>query len=158
MLMGSCCYIQGSWAPNSIIAERLSARQLIVQCGLKSQLVYIYMCATSVTLYVPYTCYYYVCTFRTRVVTTAVAKRFRPRGPPGEQARVQDGVLTSYMDVAFVLLTPEGAEIWTNRSLLFTQVGLLQLQRDYSLCSLCFSRDLTAGDRRCADRSPAIRT
>ena len=37
---------------DDIIAERLSARQLIVQCGLKSQLayVYIYMCATSVTL------------------------------------------------------------------------------------------------------------
>ena len=35
------------------VAERLSARQLIVQCGLKSQLAYnifIYMCATSVTL------------------------------------------------------------------------------------------------------------
>ena len=31
-----------------IFAERLSARQLIVQCGLKSQLAY--MCATSVTL------------------------------------------------------------------------------------------------------------
>ena len=33
-----------------VIAERLSARQLIVQCGLKSQLAYIYICATSVTL------------------------------------------------------------------------------------------------------------
>ena len=37
-----------------LIAERLSVRQLIVQCGLKSQLayiyIYIYMCATSVTL------------------------------------------------------------------------------------------------------------
>ena len=37
-----------------VIAERLSARPLIVQCGLKSQLAYIYiniyMCATSVTL------------------------------------------------------------------------------------------------------------
>ena len=33
-----------------IIAERLSARQLIVQCGLKSQLAHIYMCATSITL------------------------------------------------------------------------------------------------------------
>ena len=82
-------------------------------------------------------CKYYVCTFRIRVVTTAVTKRFRPRG----QARVQDGVLTSYMDAAFVLLTPEGLEIWTNRSLLFTQVGLLQLQCDWSLCSHCFSRD-----------------
>ena len=37
---------------HDVIAERLSARQLIVQCGLKSQLayIYIYMCATSVTL------------------------------------------------------------------------------------------------------------
>ena len=42
----------GSFDAISIIAERLSARQLIVQCGLKSQLayIYIYMCATSVTL------------------------------------------------------------------------------------------------------------
>ena len=139
----------------SIIAERLSAKQLIVQCGLKSQLAYIYMCATSVTLR---NAIKSPVTFRIRVVTTAVTKRFRPRGHPGEQAGVQDGVLTSYMDAAFVLLTPEGIATWTNRSLLFTQVGLLQLQRDYSLCSLCFSRDLTAGDRRYADRSPAIRT
>ena len=43
---------------NTIIAERLSARQLIVQCGLKSQLAYIYIyiyiyvcvCATSIML------------------------------------------------------------------------------------------------------------
>ena len=28
---------------DDIIAERLSARQLIVQCGLKSQLVYVYI-------------------------------------------------------------------------------------------------------------------
>ena len=37
-----------------VIAKRLSARQLILQCGLKSQLAYVYiyicMCATSVTL------------------------------------------------------------------------------------------------------------
>ena len=65
---------------------------------------------------------------------------------------------TSYMDAAFVLLAYEGLVIRTNRSLPFTQVGLLQLQRDYRLCSLCFSRDLTTGDGRYADRSPAIRT
>ena len=55
----------------------------------------------------------YLCasTFRIRVVTTAVTKRFRPRGYPGGQARVQDGVLTSYMDAAFVFLTPEGSQI-----------------------------------------------
>ena len=53
------------------------------------------------------------------------------------------------MDAAFVLLAHEGPEIRTNCSLI--QVGLLQLQRDWSLCSLCFSRDLTAGDRRYAD-------
>ena len=61
------------------------------------------------------------------------------------QARVQDA--------AFVLLAHEVLEIRTNRSLLFTQVGLLQ-----SLCSLCFSRDLTAGDGRYADQSRAIQT
>ena len=49
---------------------------------------------------------------------------------PGGQARVQDGVLTNYMDAAFILLPHEGSEIWTNQSVLFTQVGLLQLQRD----------------------------
>ena len=31
-------------------------------------------------------------------------------GAPRGAARVQDGVLTSYMDAAFVLLTPEGLE------------------------------------------------
>ena len=48
---------------------------------------------------------------------TAATKRIRPRGHPGGggggwgvQARVQDGVLTSYMDAAFALLTPEGSE------------------------------------------------
>ena len=67
-----------------VVAERLSARQLIVQCGLKSQLAYIYkyiyICAQLpsclgmqlnlrlrslyvllLCLYVPYTCYYYIC-------------------------------------------------------------------------------------------------
>ena len=123
-----------------IIAERLSARQLIVQCGLKSQLacIYIYICAQLpsrlgmqlnlrlrslyvllLCLYVPYTCCYYSCN-----------ETLPAPGSPRGEARVQDGVLTSYMDAAFVLLTPEGLEIWTNRSLLFTQVGLLQLRRD----------------------------
>ena len=68
----------------SMIAERLSAKQLIVQCGLKSQLayiyIYIYICAQLpsrlgmqlnlrlrslyvllLCLYVPYTCCYYSC-------------------------------------------------------------------------------------------------
>ena len=63
----------------AIIAERLSARQLIVQCGLKSQLayIYIYICASRLgmqlnlrlrslyvlllCLYVPYTRCYYSC-------------------------------------------------------------------------------------------------
>ena len=40
----------------------------------------------------------------------------------------------------------EGSKIWTSWSLLFTKVNLLQLKHDYSLCSLCVSRDLTAGD------------
>ena len=38
------------------------------------------------------------------------------------------------------------------RSLHFTKVALLQLQHDWSLCSLCFSRDLTAGDGRYINR------
>ena len=106
-----------------------------MQCGLKSQLAYIYICAQLpsrlgmqlnlrlrslyvllLCLYVPYTCCYYSCD-----------ETLPAPGAPGGQVRVQDGVLTSYMDAAFVLLTPEGLEIWTNRSLLFTQVGLLQL-------------------------------
>ena len=56
--------------------------------------------------YVPYTYYHYICN--------------GPGGHPGGQARVQDGVLTSYMDTAFVLLAHEGSEIWINWSLLFT--------------------------------------
>ena len=65
---------------STLAAERLSARQLIVQCGLKSQLayIYIYICAQLpsrlgmqlnlllrslyvllLCLYVPYTCCYY---------------------------------------------------------------------------------------------------
>ena len=71
-------------AKSYIIAERLSARQLIVQCGLKSQLAYIYtyiyICAQLpsrlgmqlnlrlrsyyallLCLYVPYTCCFYIC-------------------------------------------------------------------------------------------------
>ena len=31
------------WVKYRLVAERLSVRQLIVQCGLKSQLVYIYV-------------------------------------------------------------------------------------------------------------------
>ena len=52
----SCCVVCNNFDLYGFIAERLSARQLIVQCGLKSQLayiyiyIYIYMCATSVTL------------------------------------------------------------------------------------------------------------
>ena len=69
-------------ASRHIVAERLSARQLIVQCGLKSQLayIYIYICAQLpsclgmqlnlrlrslyallLCLYVPYTRCYYSC-------------------------------------------------------------------------------------------------
>ena len=51
-------------------------------------------------------------------------------GPPGGQARVQDGVPSSYTDTDFALLAHEGSEIWTSRSLRFTKVGLLQLQHD----------------------------
>ena len=52
-----------------IVAERLSARQLIVQCGLKSQLAYIYMCTTSVTLR---NAIKSPVTFLIRVITTSV--------------------------------------------------------------------------------------
>ena len=56
-----------------IIAERLSARQLIMQYGLKSQLayiyIYIYMCATSVTLR---NAIKSPVTFLIRVITTSV--------------------------------------------------------------------------------------
>ena len=38
----------------SIIAEHLSARQLIVQCGLKSQLAYIYMTGFAKTRHFPH--------------------------------------------------------------------------------------------------------
>ena len=128
--------------------------QLPSRLGMQLNLRLRSLCVLLLCLCVPYACCYYSCnetlpapgapwgasacypdelhgcTFRIRVVTTAVMKRFRPRGDPGGQARVQDGFLTSYMDAAVVLLTPEGSEIWTNRSLLFIQVGLLQLQRD----------------------------
>ena len=58
----------------TFIAERLSARQLIVQCGLKSQLAYTYtyrpiMCATSVTLR---NAIKSPVTFLIRVITTSV--------------------------------------------------------------------------------------
>ena len=109
-----------------------------MQCGLKSQLAYIYrfVCAqlpsrlgkSRVTFLIRVN--YYVCMFRICIFTTSVTERFRPRGPPGGRGRVQDGVLSSYMDAALVLLAHEGSEFWTNRLLLFTQVGLLQLQRD----------------------------
>ena len=81
-----------------------------MQCGLKSQLACIYICA-QLTSHLGMQLNLWL-----RVIGT---------GTPGGHARVQDGVLTSYMDAAFVVLTPE---MWTNQSLLFTQ--LLQLQRD----------------------------
>ena len=95
--------------------------QLPSRLGMQLNLRLRFLYMLLLCLYVPYTCCYYICN------ETLLAP-----GPPGGGgwASVQDGVLTSYMDAAFVLLTPEGSEIWTNRSLLFTQVGLLQLQRD----------------------------
>ena len=61
------------------IAERLSARQLIVQCGLKSQLAYIYICmgATSITLR---NAIESQVTFLIHVITTSVTEHFGPRG------------------------------------------------------------------------------
>ena len=74
------------------------------------------MCATSVTLRKAIKS---PVTFLIRVITMSVRSVYvlllqRNETHPGGQARVQDGVLTSYMDAAFVLLTPEGLEIWTN--------------------------------------------
>ena len=80
-----------------IIAERLSARQLIVQCGLKSQLAYIYICAQLpsrlgmqlnlrlrslyvllLCLYVPYTCCYYSCNVTLPAPGGSAYSRWRP--------------------------------------------------------------------------------
>ena len=89
-----------------------------MQCGLKSQLAYIYMCATSVTLR---NAIKYPVTFLIRVITMSVRSVYvlllqlqRNASGPGGASTFQDGVLTSYMDAAFVLLTLEGSEIWTN--------------------------------------------
>ena len=81
---------------DSVVAERLSTRQLIL-----------HRISPNVCIYM------YVSRFRPR--GTSTCSRWRP---------------TSYMDAAFVLLAHEGLEIRTNRSLLLTPVGLLQLQRD----------------------------
>ena len=43
-------YMDGTGKNSCRIVLKIIADHLIVQCGLKSQLVYIYMCATSVTL------------------------------------------------------------------------------------------------------------
>ena len=80
--------------------------------AIKSPLYMLLLC-----LYVPYMCYYYICNGTLPVP-----------GATGGQARVQDGVLTSYMDAAFVLLAHEESEDKSITS--FTQVGLLQLQCD----------------------------
>ena len=40
----------------------------------------------------------------------SVRSVYGPGGHPGDQARVQDGVLTSYMDAAFVLLPHERSD------------------------------------------------
>ena len=59
-----------------------------------------------------------------------VCNAFGPGGHPGGQARVQDGVPSTYTDTDFALLAHEGSETWTSQSLRFTKVGLLQLQHD----------------------------
>ena len=43
-------------------------------------------------------------------------------GHPGGTACVQDGIPTSYIDAAFVILAHNKSEIWTSLSLRFTQV------------------------------------
>ena len=47
-------------------------------------------------------------------VTLSAPGAIRGGGGGGGQACVQDGILTSFMDAAFVLLAHEGSEIWTN--------------------------------------------
>ena len=66
----------------------------------------------------------FFCDFKSITVTLSTP------GATRGTARVQDGVLTCYMDAAFVLLAHKGSELWTNQSILFTQIGLLQLQHD----------------------------
>ena len=91
----------GSESQLAFIAERLSARQLIVQCGLKSQLayIYIYICAQLpsrlgmqlnlrlrslymyvllLCLYVPYTCCYYSCNVTLPAPGRSACSRWRP--------------------------------------------------------------------------------
>ena len=80
-----------------------------MQCGLKSQLAYIYI-------------YIYVSVQLPSRLGMQLNLRLHSlyvnASAPGGQARVQNGFLTSYMDAAFVLLAHKGSEIWTNRSLL----------------------------------------
>ena len=87
--------ILDSYPSNKVyICAQLTSR-LGMQLNLRLRSLYVLL----LCLYVPYTRCYYVCT-----------ETF-PAPGVGGQARVQDGVLTSYMDAAFVLLTPEGLEI-----------------------------------------------
>ena len=108
-----------------LIAECLSTRQLIVRRGLKSQLAYIYicMCATSVTLRNAIESWV---TFRILYYMSRSVMLSAPGATQGASMCLR-WRRTSYMDAAFVLLAHEGSEIRTNRSLLFTQVALLQL-------------------------------
>ena len=45
-------------------------------------------------------------------VSMSVSYTFGPGGHPGDKAHVRNGVLTSYMYTAFVLLAHEGSEIY----------------------------------------------
>ena len=49
-------------------------------------------------------------------------------GYPGRIICVQDGVPTSYMEAAFVLLVHEGSETWTSRLIFLYQAGLFWRQ------------------------------
>ena len=89
-----CCTQRKMSISTFVIAECLSVRQLIVQCRLKSQLAYIYICAQLpsrlgnlrlrslyallLCLYVPYTCCYYSCNETHPARGASTCSRWRP--------------------------------------------------------------------------------
>ena len=99
---------------STLIAERLSVRQLILHRISPSVCIYVCVTLRNVML-------------RNVTLRNANVSRLGMQFTASTCSRWRH---TSYMDAAFVLLAHEGLEIRTNRSLLFTQVGLLQLQCD----------------------------
>ena len=132
-----------------------------MQCGLKSQLAYICAQLPSrlgmqlnlrlrslyvlfLRLYVPYTYCYYSCN-ETHPAPGApqgasTCSSWRPDELHGCRLCTSDARRIRDLDKSITSFYP------------------LQLQRDYSLCSLYFSRHLPTGERQYVDRSPAIRT